>query len=557
MGDTLRIGTRRSALALWQAEHVRMLLMESWPHLNVELVPFTTRGDRELGKALPEIGGKGLFTAELEAALREGRIDLAVHSLKDLPTEMPDGLTLAAIPKRADPHDVLISRHGLPLSELPLEPIIGTSSNRRAAQVLLARPDARIQPLRGNVDTRVRKALNPNGPYDAVLLALAGLKRLGLEGKATEVLPFDVMLPAPGQGALGIQCRARDERVLGLLRPLDDAETRAAVVAERAFLEGLGGGCAMPVAALGRVQGRKVFLQGLYVTADGIPVRVEGEEELELAQVLGLRLASDALARARRLHRAVPRRGTPLRVLVTRAPEQAEALVRGLRALGMEPVLYPTIRVAPPEDTGSLDRALLDLFAGKYQWLILTSVNGVRFLWQRLEALGHTRLPSTLNVGVIGPATARALRERGVEPDVVPDEYVAERLADALGEVQGHSILLARADRARAALRRILQARGARVHEVVAYRTVIAPPTTPPPDADIVTFTSPSTVEGFVRALGERTLASHVRVVCIGPITAKAAQKWGIPVHAVAEEYTIPGLIQAVRHIAKTDARIF
>ncbi|NPA90897.1 MAG: hydroxymethylbilane synthase [Chloroflexi bacterium] len=560
MAERVRIGTRGSALARWQADHVRDLLLRAWPDLSVEVVVFTTRGDRELAKPLPEIGGKGLFTQELEDALRAGEIDLAVHSLKDLPTEMPEDLTLAAVPPREDPHDVLVSRHGLSLDALPPHPTIGTSSNRRAAQIRLARADARIEPLRGNVDTRVRKALAPDGPYDGVVLARAGLVRLGLIEHITQVLPLDVMLPAPGQGALGVQCRAGDDRVLRLLAPLDDPRTRAAVLAERAFLAGLGGGCALPVAALGQVRDGRVHLQGLYVK-DGHPFRAAGEADLDGAEALGRRLAEEVLLQVARVTRPIggggkggrtssdTRNVPPATVLITRARDQADALARRVREIGMVPVIYPTIRIAPPEDVAALDAALARLVEGAYDWLVLTSVNGVRFVWERLQALGAGGIPEDVRVAVIGPATAQALRNHGIRPALVPDEFVAEGLASALGDVRGQRFLLARADRARPTLREMLTAQGARVDEVVAYRTIIAPPDDPPPEVDIVTFTSPSTVEGFVAALRGRALPSRVRVVCIGPITAQAARRAGLPVHAIAREYTIEGLVQEIEHL--------
>ncbi len=563
----IRIGTRGSALARWQTEHVAQRLQARWPDLEVEIVLFTTRGDREQHRPLPEIGGKGLFTAELEAALRAGEIDLAVHSLKDLPTRLPADLTIAAVLPREDPHDVLISRHASSLEELPPHPTIGTSSTRRAAQVRLARPDATVLPLRGNVDTRVRKALDPEGPYDAVILARAGVVRLGLEAHVTQVLPFDVMLPAPGQGALAVQCRADNEAIRRLVQPLDDPHTRAAVTAERAFLQGLGGGCAQPIAALGEIREGTLHLRGLFVTPEGEPVRVTGTAPPEAAAVLGYQLADEVrqqLARgSRSLHPApalsheenqpssTAHSGTSrLKVLILRAEEQAGELAAAVQDLGMEPVVYPTIRIHPPERWDALDEALRRLAGGAYDWLVLTSANGVRYVWDRLATLGLA-LPPSLRVAVIGPATARALAERGVTADVMPKAYVAEALVEALGDVRGASILLARADRARPTLREQLVARGANVDEVTAYRTVIAPPSTPPPMVDIIAFTSPSTVEGFLTASGGRLPPPPTRVVCIGPITARAARTAGLPVHAEATEYTIAGVVEAIRRVVQ------
>ena len=243
----LTFATRPSALARWQTQWVARALESAHPGLTCHEEIITTRGDKVLDKPLPEIGGKGLFTQELEAALLSGRVDAAVHSLKDLPTEMPAGLTVGAVPPRAEVRDALVSARGYTLETLPQGAVVGTSSLRRAAQLLAARPDLQIRPLRGNVDTRVRKALE--GQYDAVVLAGAGLVRLGLTEHISQWLPLEVMLPAPGQGALAVQCRADDEATLALLAALDDFATRAAVEAERAFLSALGGGCAVPVAA--------------------------------------------------------------------------------------------------------------------------------------------------------------------------------------------------------------------------------------------------------------------------------------------------------------------
>jgi len=291
--ETLVIGTRGSALARWQSEWVKARLEALWPGLRCNLEIFTTTGDRILDRPLPEIGGKGLFTEELEAALLEGRIDVAVHSLKDLPVENPAGLTLGAIPERADARDVLVSARYAKLADLPRGAKVGTSSLRRGAQLLRLRPDLVLESLRGNVDTRIGKAMR--GDYDAIVLAAAGITRLGHADSIAAFLGFDEMLPAPGQGALGIQCRQGDERILARLEPLGHVPTRDAVLAERAFLSGLGGGCSAPVAALGTLLPTGLSLVGLVASPDGKrAVRVEGrgDEPLEL----GSRLAREALA---------------------------------------------------------------------------------------------------------------------------------------------------------------------------------------------------------------------------------------------------------------------
>src|SRR5512133_972092 len=266
----LIFATRPSALARWQTQWVINALKNIHRDLECEEKIITTQGDKILDKPLPEIGGKGLFTQELETELLSGAVHCAVHSLKDLPVENPNGLTIGCIPARAEVRDALVSKHGYTLATLPKGASVGTSSLRRAAQILSIRPDLHTEPLRGNVDTRVRKALD--GQYDAIILAGAGLTRLGLEKHVTEWLSLDVMLPAPGQGALAVQCRADDQTTLSLLAALEDESTRKAVTAERAFLSGLGGGCAVPVAAYAQVIGSQspvIKLEGLVISEDG------------------------------------------------------------------------------------------------------------------------------------------------------------------------------------------------------------------------------------------------------------------------------------------------
>ncbi len=293
---TIRIGTRGSALARWQTDHVAGLLRAAYADLKVEITVISTQGDRVLDQPLPLVGGKGLFTAELEAALRGGEIDCAVHSLKDLPTELGDGLTVGAIPKRADPADALVSRAGHTLATLPTGASVGTSSRRRAAQLLHARPDLQMRDIRGNVDTRIRKALDPDGDYDAILLAFAGLDRLGKAAVISERIDFDRLLPAPGQGALGIQCRD-DAESRDLLALLTHEPTATAVSAERAFLGELGSGCSLPVAAYAVIEEGNLHLRGRVNSLDGAQqidvAMIAGADE---AEAVGRELARQALA---------------------------------------------------------------------------------------------------------------------------------------------------------------------------------------------------------------------------------------------------------------------
>ena len=259
--------TRPSALARWQTAHVIRLLQAAHPGLECGEHIITTKGDRVLDRPLPEIGGKGLFTSELENALLSGEVHAAVHSLKDLPVEDTPGIIVAAIPEREAAHDVLVSANGYTVSNLPEGARVGTCSLRRTAQILALRPDLTILPLRGNVDSRVKKVLN--GEYDAIILARAGLTRLGLQAHISETFALNVMLPAPGQGALAVQCRADDAETLKLLEAIHDPLTAAAVGAERAFLSGLGGGCSLPVAAFAEKNNGTIILTGAVISPDG------------------------------------------------------------------------------------------------------------------------------------------------------------------------------------------------------------------------------------------------------------------------------------------------
>lgn len=294
--DRVVLGSRGSELARVQARRVAEGLRHRWPGLEVAIEWITTTGDRVLDRPLPEIGGKGLFTAELEAALLEGEIHAAVHSLKDLPTDLGDEFAVLGVPEREDPRDVLLGPDGplLP-EELAEGAVVGTSSLRRQAQLLARRPDGRVRDIRGNVETRVRKMRD--GDYDAVILAAAGLRRLGLEGTDGPLLEPPEWLPAPGQGALGVEGRADDEPTARLVAGVEDAGVRAAVRAERSLLARLEGGCLVPVGALGRASGGEVALDAVVLPPDGSrEIRASGRADAADAAGLGRRVAEELIA---------------------------------------------------------------------------------------------------------------------------------------------------------------------------------------------------------------------------------------------------------------------
>ena len=290
MIQDLKIGTRGSQLALYQANWVKEKLIQAHPTLKVTLIKIKTTGDRIQDAPLAKIGGKGLFVKEIEEALITRRIDLAVHSIKDVPTELPQGLHLSAITKREDPRDVFISGDGTLLKDLPQGAKIGTSSLRRQAQLLHFRGDFEMVPLRGNLDTRLKKlrAMNLHG----IVLALAGVRRLGLESRITEIIPTEISIPAIGQGALGIEARVGDEEIEEHIRFLNDPASSIAIIGERAFLRRLEGGCQVPIAAFGRTVGSAIQMDGLVGTIDGKRlIRGHVEGALEEAEPLGIKLA--------------------------------------------------------------------------------------------------------------------------------------------------------------------------------------------------------------------------------------------------------------------------
>ena len=307
----LRIATRKSPLALWQARHVAGLLKAKSPGTEVTLVELSTEGDRMLDAPLSTIGGKGLFVKEIEAALLDGRADLAVHSLKDVTSTFPPGLVLAAVPEREDPRDAWVSPRGIAFADIPKGARVGTSSLRRACQLCARRPDVEVVSLRGNVGTRLRKTEELG--LAGSILALAGLRRLGLEERVTELLPPEVMLPAVGQGALALECTAESPH-RPLLESLEHRPTRIPIDAERAFLELLEGGCTVPLAAHAILEGEQLWVRGLVGAPDGSEVvRAERRGPASRARDLGKELAEELLRRGARAllaaHATIPRAG--------------------------------------------------------------------------------------------------------------------------------------------------------------------------------------------------------------------------------------------------------
>ena len=562
--NRLFVGSRTSRLAMWQTDHVIERLRGAWPDLVLEVRTFVTEGDSDQETALPEIGGRGVFTARLEQALAAGEIDLAVHSLKDLPVQTGGEFTIGAVTSRSDPRDCLVARNGWTLATLPPGAVVGTSSFRRQAQLLARRPDLVVKPIRGNVETRVQKVLDGN--YDAALLAAAGVTRLGLTAHVTEWIPAETMLPAPGQGALAVQCRTDDEETLRRLSAIDAPEVRSTVSAERAFLEHLGGGCSAPIAAYARGEGRHLRMIGVGGSPDGRRI-VRVDDEAEDGRVLARRLAARALdAGARPILAEFGARNSSVgpkvrggvlqgrRVVVTRARAQAEALCERLAALGATPICAAAIRIEPVDDLGPLDEAIARI--SSFDWVVLMSTNAVEILCDRWARAGRT--PSDLHgvkIAAVGPATARSLVAWGVEPDFVPEEFVGDALAEGLAIGPGTRVLLPGAEIARRETAEILERRGAVVVDLPIYRTVAADME---PEViedicrgvDAVLFTSGSTVRHFMETMRRHApgfaFPAHVRTACIGPVTAGQVRQMGLRVDVVAPVSTTDGLVDAL-----------
>ncbi|QQS48453.1 MAG: hydroxymethylbilane synthase [Acidobacteriota bacterium] len=570
----LIIGSRGSRLALWQANWVKSRLEEAHPGLTVSIEIIKTTGDKLTEASLVRIGGKGVFTKEIEEALLDRRVDLAVHSLKDLPTTLPAGLGIAAITERVDVRDALIVSAALggnvsSIRDLPQGARVGTSSLRRAAQLRHRRPDLRILELRGNVETRLRKL--DDGQYDAIILASAGLIRLGYADRITAGLDPAEMLTAVGQGALGIESRTGDEATNRLLGILDHPPSRRAAEAERAVLRQLGGGCAVPIAAHARIRGEtssELEIEALVANVEGnriIRKRIEGSSEM--AEVLGERLARELVeAGARDL---LPRIGvetrsslTGCRIIVTRAAKQAGELVTGLEALGAEVVHFPTIEIREPLDWSPLDRALSNL--SSYDWLAFTSANAVEFFLKRLDDEGHGRAELISHkVCAVGSRTAGRLALEKISVHLTPERFTAEALVEefirkfGIGQrLRGSRMLLPASNIARDGLRPALAGIGVEVDVVEAYRTVMPETSTDEavamlsaPPADYIVFTSPSTISNLATILETEDLSrllEQTAVACIGPVTAETASEYGLSVKIMPEEHTSRGIIEAI-----------
>jgi len=541
----LRIGTRGSALARWQAEAVQRQLGSQFPAISTRLTIIRPEGDLDKQSSLLQIGGRGVFASALQEALLAGSIDLAVHSTKDVPTIEPAGLAIAAFPAREDAHDAVVSRHGVGLAALPSNPVIGTSSRRRAVQVLKLRPDATIADLRGNIDTRLRKAETPE--YDAIILAAAGLARMGWQDRIAESLLFDHFVPSPGQGALAIEGRIEPDPAWPLLAALDDQAVSMAVRLERSFLQAVGGGCTTPIGAHAEVTGEVVRFWAMMATEDGARVShtyTEFAAGVAASEVptLAARMMTDM---ARSWAGGTGAASQPLagrRALLTGTHDLVSRLNAAFVAEGAPVLECPTLEVRQTRRPKELATALERAAAGRYDWLVVTSQQTV----PALERFGTGRLAGKVRVAAVGTATAAALDRVGLAVDLLPGEQTAKGLVETFEaiDLKGARVLCLLGDQARSEVQDGLASRGAKVQRVESY--VTAGIDTMPPhvrdavragQVDIATFASPASVTALTGMLGADLAAlSGACLVAMGPTTSEAMSAAGLPVHVVASQ---------------------
>ncbi len=536
--NALRLGTRGSRLALVQSELVAKRLQQLG--VSVQLVTIVSDGDL---RAPDTPIGEGVFVTALERALVDGDIDLAVHSAKDLPLDENPALTIAAYPQRADPRDALVVRgSATSIDDLAARARVGTDSPRRAGFLRAARPDLELIPLHGNVDTRLTRL--ESGEADGLVLAAAGLDRLGFGERIAARLDPAWMPPAPGQGALAVQARRGDRAVLGALRALDDSQVRMAVVAERAVLKAVGGGCQAPVGALATHGDAGLTLLVGAVTRDG-----KSRHVLRRTHVDERSLAQSACLVAEELHAAV---AMTSRVVIDTAPDLDPLLSESARRHGYRVVHAPTIAIESVDGSGGLERARARI--ADYDWVVVTSWRGVEALLDGPDSVP----PPTVRWAAVGPTTARALRERGVRVDCVPAAQSADAIPNAMaqhGPVKGARVLLARADAAGRSLPEQLTLMGAEVDDIVAYRTVIAPEESrralvqalKDRETEAIMFASGSAVRGAVDLSGPDVVrARSLQVFTIGPKTSAVARDLGFEVTAEAVERDAVGLGSAL-----------
>jgi len=560
---TIKIGTRGSKLALYQAFLVQEELQKNFPETTFILEIIKTKGDQILDVALSKIGDKGLFTKEMETALFNGEIDMAVHSLKDLPTKFPEGAKLGAVLKRGDIRDALISSGGRKIKDLTSKDIIATSSLRRKAQLLRINPDFKIIEIRGNVNTRIRKM--QEGYCDVMVMAGAGLQRLEMGEYISELFDPEVMIPACSQGAIAIEIRENDPDTEALLAKINHHETFLATEAERTFLGTLEGGCQIPVGSYTKIEGDHFKITGFISSIDGTRfLRDSAEGEISQAVYLAAKLAkvlfnsggAEILKEIRTENLANPQADLALKdkvIISTRPLEASDTLPEIIRSAGAKLFSLPMIEIIPAPLDPQMAEKLNNL--EQYEWIFFTSKNGVvNFFKQLIDAKGSTELPKTVKLAVIGYKTGLELEYYGYAPTFISEENTAEEFLNRFNakyQPENLNILLSLGNLADHTLQNYLALKNS-VHRIDVYQTV--KPAQADPEIlemikndryDLIVFTSPSTFHNF-SAFYDQTLPGKLKMASIGSVTTRAIQKAGFEPLFTAKKSNAEGIRDAI-----------
>lgn len=547
--EKIIIGTRGSRLSLIQTQIVVDKIKLIFPKLKVKVEVIKTLGDIKKDMKLDNMEQKGVFVNDIDRQLIEGKIDIAVHSLKDIPTKLPDAVKIGAIVERADPRDVLISNGNKKLKDLKKNAKIGTSSLRRKSQLLAFRKDFKVIEMRGNVDKRLAKL--EAGDYDAIVLAAAGIKRLGEANRISEYLPFNVMLPAPGQGALAVEVRSNDKAMADIISKLDNSKIRASVEAERVTLSRIGGGCNALLGTLAEIKEGKLYLNAAITTDNGTKKYLYRQEgNVGLPEETGLILAEKILmSGAVKILRNKKQRSklSGKIVAITREEGEGEGIYQMLLEKGAVPIYFPTIKTV---DLQVKKSDISSTKLKKYDIIIITSRRGASRL---LNYVNYGKLKA--RIVAIGEETKRYLQEKGVIVDYIPESSYSKDIINGLNKIKGKRILIINSAKAKNELSGELTNKGAKVDRITPY-TVAKPSISSlrkkvimSYNFDFVTFASPSAVEGLVSILGRKNtkkMLSGSRVVCIGNTTSSKCSEKEIKVDLVSETHTLSGIVNCM-----------
>ncbi len=562
MKNHIRIGTRGSKLALYQAYRVKDALESTYPEKTFEIVIIKTKGDKILDVPLSKIGDKGLFTKELEVAMFNDEIDMAVHSLKDLPTVFPEGTKLGAVLERAASSDALVTKDGRQLSEITSKDIIATSSLRRKAQLLKMNPNLTIVEIRGNVNTRIRKM--EEGYCDAMVMAAAGLQRLEMDQHISEIIAPETMIPACAQGAIAIEILENDTFIQELISGINHEETMITTAAERTFLRTLEGGCQIPVGSHSKIEGNQFTITGFIANLNGSiflkdsangPVEKASEIANQLAEKLlnegGRKILEEIKANYAPQTGELPLKGKT--IVSTRPEESSDEITQLLQARGANVIHAPMIEIKTAVLGKNEKAAIAELES--FDWVLFTSRNGVvHFFKQMIEERGNTALPAGLLIGVIGEKTAAELDYYGYAPHFSANGNTSEEMVEefiSIHSPKGKKILLPLGNLARTVLEDALSGENS-VQRIEVYNTQV-PENTDETIAgliaddryDCILFTSPSTFQNFIKLMSDR-IESPVKMASIGSTTTRAMQAAGYEPLFTADPSTVEGLVNGL-----------